>query len=1067
MPTFIGCDMGAVSVKAAVISDDPAIAIAAESSGLFSSLSRRPSALGSARIFLSPYRRVLGDSLRASTLLLDEIFSLLGKDNVSGVQVTGSGGKLLSSRFDFPYQSEFKALSRALGVLYPEAPYLFEIGGAAARFMRLSSNGSGCEAIDDLSNSAGHDSLKDVQFCGFGSNGIGIADYDGNGDCAAGTGAFLDQQATRLLYSIEDVGRIAASAKRAPKIAGRCSVFAKSDMIHAQQKGAEPPDVLKGLCEAVARNFKANIVKGRTIDAKAAFVGGVAMNEGVVQAFEKVFALNGNLIAPEHPAFYGAVGAALIASGQKKTKTTYFFFNLEEIKAQTPTLPRWPALGMEGVRLLREEANRTTLFDAFPTNKTTDAYLGLDIGSVSTNLTCIDADGRLIHEIYLRTQGRPVEAVSKGLAELKEILGGKCAVKGVGATGSGRELIGELIGADAIHDEITAHKTGAYRIADEYLGKPVDTIFEIGGQDSKFISLRDGVVVDFAMNEACAAGTGSFLEEQAEKLGVKIEDEFSRLAFASKQPIRLGERCTVFMEKDISGCQQQGADKEDLIAGLAHAVVQNYLNRVVRGKHVGETIFFQGGTAYNDSVAAAFARILKKPIVVPPHNGVVGAYGAALLAMEKAAALGEPSLFRGFDIEKVDRKTREFTCRECSNHCEIQECVIEGKKTYWGDKCSEKYRREVKVAREPAIPNLIEIREKALFKNHIESFLEGDAGNEFTRLAESSLKAIGKQKPFSVGIPLTLFFYEQLPFWNAYLGALGANVVISGQTNAKLGDAGIEAAVAEPCYPIQVAHGHLLNLLKQDVDHLLVPNVITAQSNDKTTRSYMCPWAQTFPFVAKPSPDIYPNKDKFLTPTVHFSEGRKRVEKELWEVFKKFCASKRIHKIAVALAYKAQECFNKTLETAGSEALLALKKANGDGIILVGRPYNLYDKGLNMNIPQKLRSFYGANVIPLDFLPLDGLDIRNVNPNMFWNYGRKIIQAAMLTSRDPNLHIIYFTNFKCGPDSFVKQFSEEAAVKPYLALQFDGHGNDAGMMTRCEAYLDSKGILRWWSKKVR
>jgi len=934
-----------------------------------------------------------------------------------------------------------------LGVLYPEAPYLFEIGGAAARFMRLSVNGS--------------------------PDHVGIADYDANGDCAAGTGAFLDQQASRLLYSIEDVGRVAASAKRAPKIAGRCSVFAKSDMIHAQQKGAEPPDVLKGLCEAVARNFKANIVKGRRIDEKAVFVGGVAMNQGVVQALKSVFEMDGNLLAPEHPAFYGAIGAALISRGQNAKNAPVFLFSGDGEKSKATAIPRWPALKLEGVRLLREEASLSRDAPSFLTeanssgDRLVEVYLGLDIGSVSTNLTCVDGQGRLIHEIYLRTRGRPVEAVSEGLAELKSLLDGKFIVRGVGATGSGRELIGELVGADAIHDEITAHKTGAYKIADEYLGKPVDTIFEIGGQDSKFISLRDGIVVDFTMNEACAAGTGSFLEEQAEKLGVKIEGEFSKLAFLSSQPVRLGERCTVFMEKDISGFQQQGASKEDLIAGLAHAVVQNYLNRVVRGKHVGETIFFQGGTAYNDSVAAAFARILKKTIVVPPHNGVVGAYGAALLAMEKARSLGEPTLFRGFDIEKVDRKVKEFTCRECSNHCEIQQFEIEGKKSYWGDKCSEKYRREVKVPRKPAISDLIEVREKALVDDYLKVFLQGAAGSEVRRMAESAVKAAKKRAGFSVGVPMALFFYEQLPFWKTYLTALGGQVVVSGQTNAALGDAGVDAAVAEPCYPIQAAHGHLLALLDKNVDHLLVPNVITAQSKDKTTRSYLCPWAQTFPFVARPSPAVNANVGKLLTPTVHFSEGPGQVEKELWSVFQKFCSSRRLHRTVVTLAFKAQESFNKILAQAGKEALSALKASDADGIVLVGRPYNLYDRGLNMNIPRKLRKFYGANVVPLDFLPLDDENISNINPNMFWNYGRKIIQAAMLTSRDPRLHIIYFTNFKCGPDSFVKQFSEEAAQKPYLALQFDGHGNDAGMMTRCEAYLDSKGILRWWSKKAR
>jgi len=337
-----------------------------------------------------------------------------------------------------------------------------------------------------------------------------------------------------------------------------------------------------------------------------------------------------------------------------------------------------------------------------------DAYLGIDIGSVSTNLVAIDPSGNVLHEIYLRTQGRPIEVVNHGLAEMEAMVGQRLHVRGVGTTGSGRELIGELVGADTVNDEITAHKTGAMHVCQRLGMEPVDTIFEIGGQDSKFISIDRGVVVDFTMNEACAAGTGSFLEEQAEKLGVQIKGEFARRALESRSPARLGERCTVFMERDVTALLLKGAEVGDLCAGLAYSVALNYLNRVVRGRRIGEVIYFQGGTAYNDAVAAAFSQILGKRIIVPPHNGVIGAIGMALIARDQMEQAARPSKFHGYDLNKVDYATREFVCHACSNYCDMKEFTIEGQRSYWGDKCSDKFRKRARTDRRPVIEDLIE-----------------------------------------------------------------------------------------------------------------------------------------------------------------------------------------------------------------------------------------------------------------------------------------------------------------------------------------------------------------------
>jgi len=543
--------------------------------------------------------------------------------------------------------------------------------------------------------------------------------------------------------------------------------------------------------------------------------------------------------------------------------------------------------------------------------------------------------------------------------------------------------------------------------------------------------------VDFTMNEACAAGTGSFLEEQAERLGVSIVGEFSRLALSSPAPIRLGERCTVFMEQDVNAYLKRGAKVHDLVAGLAYSVALNYLNRVVRGRKIGEAIYFQGGTAYNDSVAAAFAGLLGKRIIVPPHNGVIGAIGAALLAWQAAARSGRPSRFRGFDLGQVTYGLREFVCRACSNVCDMQEFTVEGVKTYWGDKCSWKFRRRAKTERRPVIEDLLALRDRLCW---------GEPG-----ASGSGLR---------VGVPRAMSFYDYFPFWRGLLEALGCEVVVSDPTNRQIVQAGQELTVSEPCFPVKVAHGHLSDLMARGVDWILLPNIMDAEAPAWTPASHLCPWNQTLPFVLRSVARAAEWRDRLLIPTVWFRQGREAVRDALRDLCRRLGASRRAAEGAVERAYAAQAEFTAALEAAGREALAALQELGEPGIILLGRSYNIYDRAINLDVAGKLRDHYGINVIPLDFLPLDGEDIRDLNENMYWNSGRRILAAARIAGRSPRLDVIYVTNFKCGPDSYVKHFTGDAAGRPFLTLQFDGHGNDAGMLTRCEAYLESKGFLR-------
>ena len=1071
MSINIGLDIGAVSLKLAAIGgpdDGPRFRTLTEKSETFYAASFPDSSPFAGRaLVLSRYRRLQGSPIQSTFDMLKELYDFLPEEDVEGIRVTGSGSQLIAKVLGIYFENEFRAIAKGMRMFYPQVRTVFEMGGEASKYLRLDPNVTGKH--------------------------LGIVDYQTSGECAAGTGSFIDQQATRLLYSIEQVGPAACGASCAARIAGRCSVFAKTDMIHAQQKGYTTEQILRGLCDAVARNYKSSLVKGRAVVPPVAFIGGVAMNQGVRNALREAFKLkDADLLIPEHYAWLGAVGAAMLESEEFRKRSFKRIHQLRQHEAARSNFACTDPLSMKNVLLLRDRSEKVQgvrdsgagtvsshsgsqvsvqhgqeerLSDAesqssersgeaYPLaspqppapspQPLVESYLGIDIGSVSTNLVVIDAEGNLLKEIYLRTQGRPIEVVDRGLKEIEAELGASLDIRGVGTTGSGRELIGELVGADTVNDEITAHKTGSMHVCNQMGMEPVDTIFEIGGQDSKFIRINKGVVVDFTMNEACAAGTGSFLEEQAEKLGISIKEEFARLALASTNPARLGERCTVFMERDVTGLMHKGAQVGDLAAGLAYSVALNYLNRVVRGRKIGKVIFFQGGTAYNDAVAAAFSEILGKRIIVPPHNGVIGAIGMALIARERMKDSGKVSRFRGYDLGRVNFTTREFVCQACSNYCDMKEFNIEGQRTYWGDKCSDKFRKRARTDRQPVIEDLIDWREKLL--------------------EEALLPTRGGR--WRVGIPRTMFYYDQFPFWCAYFQELGFDVVVSSPTDRKISMAGEELAIAQPCFPVKVAHGHVQDLLEKCVDYVLLPNTVNVEGPDDGLESHLCPWNQTLPFVVRAVPQLELAHPKFLSPTVHFRFGPKHVEKELAEFAKGLGIKPRVNAQAVMAGYAAQSTFADALQEAGREALARLVETGEPALVLVGRPYNIFDRGVNCDIPRKLRTLYGINVLPMEVLPLDGEDITEVNPNMYWNSGRRILAAARIVRRHPNLHLVYISNFKCGPDSYIKSFVDEAAGKPSLVLQFDGHGNDAGFITRCEAYLDSKGFLRCPSSPI-
>lgn len=977
---FIGLDVGSISLNTVVLDGDR-------------------------RIIEEHYHRIHGRPLERTREVLGHLLSRYGEEAVQAVAVTGVGGKLVGELIGASFMNELVAQAKSVELLAPQVRTIIEMGGADAKLILLAHHPD---------------------------NGrVTVEDFSMNTLCAAGTGSFLDQQASRLGLSIEEFSSLALKSTKPPRIAGRCSVFAKSDMIHLQQAATPDYDIVAGLCFAVARNFKGDVAKGRDIVPPVSFQGGVAANVGMVRAFREVLELSPEeLIIPEHFASTGAIGAALMIM-------------------EDPSL-RVPFLGIHRLEEHLKRAARTDLRDKtldplvpprqvfmglgtgsiLATSEPIPAYLGVDVGSISTNVVIIDDRGEVLSKCYLMTAGRPLEAIKAGLKAVGEEVGERVRIMGAGTTGSGRYLTGDFIGADVIRNEITAQATAAVAI-----DPTVDTIFEIGGQDSKYISLKDGVVVDFAMNKVCAAGTGSFLEEQAHRLGISIEDEFAKLAFTSDSPLPLGERCTVFMESDIVHHLQRGAKVEDLVAGLAYSIVENYLQKVVEDRRIGNRIFFQGGPAFNKAIVSAFEKVLGREIIVPPHHEVTGAIGAAILAMRDNKK--GYSNFKGFQLAHKTYELSTFECNGCPNQCEIKKVVIEGEEEslYYGGRC-EKW----EVHRGPSADERLEIPDLFTQRERL--------------LMETGAVEVREDAP-TVGIPRALFFHELLPFWRAFFHTLGYRVVLSDQTTREIIHDGVERVPSETCFPIKVAFGHVQNLLNKGVDRVFLPSIINLKgSSEGLSRGFHCPYVQTIPYTIKSSLDFEGHGVTLLHPYFHFGESDAKLRRELTRFARSLGAPPWKITRAIRRAFRAQESFYKALIEVGRRALESLppdKKA----MVLVSRVYNGCDPAVNLNVPRKLRDL-GVLAIPLDALPMDGVEPDEEVLSHYWRYGQRFIMAAKLIREDPRLYPIYISNFGCGPDSFICHFFRNAmGEKPFLMLEIDEHSADVGAVTRLEAFLDS------------
>ena len=684
------------------------------------------------------------------------------------------------------------------------------------------------------------------------------------------------------------------------------------------------------------------------------------------------------MIVPAYASFAGAVGAALHASGSFTSEQ--LFLAADHMKeSHHGSLSALPA------------SSENTLFDPactqFPVSG--KCALGIDIGSTSTDLVIIGEHNELVDYQYLRTAGNPEAAVRKGLASIKERFG-ELVFQAVGVTGSGRERVGRMLGADAIRDEITAQAAGAAHCVPE-----VNTVFEIGGQDSKYIHIEDGRVVDFQMNKICAAGTGSFVEEQAARMGIPI-NEFGPLALTAKNPASLGERCTVFIETAIAAASAEGIAQNEIAAGLCYAIVKNYLHKVVGTKPVGNHIVLQGGVAYNPGIVAAFRAFYGERLIVNTYFSISGAFGVALLAKE--VNVGKKSSFAGYEFSG---------------------------KTIHMDTRNEEVRKNIEFYHQA---------DKLL--------LDGYTGERDPRKK-------------TVGVPFALMIHKFFPMANAFFTSLGYNVLLTKPTNEETIRLSQENARGETCYPVKLIYGHMKQLIDAKVDYIFLPTIHTMKHElSHVEHNYGCVYMQTAAVSIGKALGLEEKGITLLSPVFDLDFGKEAMASamvglgKILGIPKPFCAKALL---AGAMAVRKH---TNAVEKQGKQLLDSLKPED-KVLVLITRNYGVSDPILNMGIPDLLLE-RGIKVITLSHLPGHALDISEEYPNLYWPFGQHILSGAKLIAHHPNLYAVYLTNHGCGPDSMLSHlFKKEMGDKPYLQIEVDEHFSKVGVVTRIEAFLNS------------
>ncbi len=869
----------------------------------------------------------------------------------------------------------------------------------------------------------------------------GIEVFRENNRCSQGTGNFLRQLIERFSLTIEEASELCASVEKPAPLSGRCPVILKTDMTHLANKGGNRAEILAGLFDAICENVMVLVKPGISPD-RVLLIGGVSQSRRVQNVFRDTLARQGMNLVPlegDSALYFEALGSAIVASQSPAQPPP-----LNQLLAppHSTKLEILPPLSSARSKVRRIPHPTPPILDGQPRS----LILGVDIGSTGSKAVALDIGTReIVWEGYRQTSGTPVEA-SQDLVQ--RFLAGPAShypILAFGVTGSGREIVGSLLtscyGKDSVFilNEIAAHAEGAH-----HFDSRVDTIFEIGGQDAKYIRLTEGRVVDCAMNEACSAGTGSFIEEQGRKFsGIKDVIQLGEAALAAPAGVSLGQHCSVFMAEVIDEAVAAGMEQHNIIAGLYHSIIQNYLNRVKGSRSVGQVVFCQGMPFSSDALAAAVASQTGSQIIVPPNPGTVGALGIALLARRELAVANlkpiEPGRYLAARIQQKDNFIcgANIGCGGAGNKCRIDRLhtVVDGQshRFTWGGGCS----LYDKGTRTRKLPNLAPdpFRERdELIKNLIESMPPRGGRPRVSISDEFMLKSLF---PF-----FTTLFYE-----------LGVDLDLHLKASQKTLKQGVQEANVPFCAPMQLFHGLASQMAKAGADYIFMPMVRETPCAPGQDLSRTCPIVQAAPQIVKK--DLSPSiRSQILSPVFdcgHSGYADPQFLSACRQLASSVGATPSSIQTALDKARQAQSTFDQACLDLGQRALAFCQAHGIVPVVVMGRPYTIYSTVLNSNVPAILRE-QGAIGIPVDCYPVTQ-DVP-VFPTMYWGYGQLIMRAAHQVRRAGAVYAVYCSNYSCGPDSFCLHFfSYIMAGKPFAIIETDGHSGDAGTKTRIEAFL--------------
>ena len=931
--------------------------------------------------------------------LIEELENIKGiiENKKFKIAITGSAGYGISKEYNLPFVQEVFATTLAIKRYYDDVDVAIELGGEDAKIIFLTGG------FEERMNSS----------------------------CAGGTGAFIDQMAHLMGLTVDEMDNLSLKHENIYEIASRCGVFAKTDIQPLLNQGARKEDISASVFQSVVNQTIGGLAQGRSIEGKIMFLGGpLYFCKGLRERFIKTLKLKDNdVVSPENAQVFVAIGSAIYSKeNNKKYEYEELLNTIKENHNEIPTMNVIDPLfnSEEEYNEFKERHQKAKVKVSDINNYTGDAYIGIDAGSTTTKVVLIDKEDNILYEYYGSNKGNPIEVVKKELKHIYNICGEKIKIMGSAVTGYGEELIKKAFSIDFGIVETVAHY-----IAASHFNPKVDFILDIGGQDIKCFKIKDGIVANIMLNEACSSGCGSFIESFANQMGYDVET-FSKLGLFAKHGADLGSRCTVFMNSSVKQAQKEGATVEDLSAGLSVSVVKNALYKVIRAKsldELGKNIIVQGGTMYNDAILRAFEKELGMNVIRPSISGLMGAYGCALYAKRKK--LKESKIISKEDLESFTHKSKIAKCGLCTNRCNLTINIFnDGEKYISGNRCE----KPTGNKKSESIPNMYQYKYKKL--REYESLDEGKRG--------------------TIGLPMVLNMYENIPLWATFFKELGFKVVLSDESNKKMYLKGQHTIPSDTvCYPAKLAHGHIENLISKNIEHIFYPCMSYNFDEGISDNCFNCPVVAYYPELLKTNVKEL-DSNNFMMEYLSLN-NKKLLSKQLYGILSKTFGDIKQKEVKNALekAYIEYDKYTKHIKEKGEEFIEYAKNNNKKVIVVAGRPYHI-DPEINHGIDKVLSS------LGIVVLTEDSIEVSHEKPKVNilnqWTYQARLYNAAYYVAKNKDMELIQLVSFGCGTDAITSDEVKDILEKNnkiYTQLKIDETNNLGAAKIRIRSLLEA------------